>query len=496
MRVAAPLALAVAFLVVAPHLVTSSEGAPAPKVRLVVGFHDGLPADLGALLVQAEAQEVRRDEALRFVAVTTRNPEAAATLAAHPQTRYVAVDGRARTLAVPDDPEFANQWGLHAVRAPLAWGTTRGEGVLVAIVDTGIDLLHPDLAPNLYLGPRGEQGYDFVNNDTDPDDDHGHGTLVAGVVGAVADNGFGVAGVAPEATLLPVKVLDEGGEGDLSLVATGVRYAADRGAHVIVLSLGSYDDTPALRDALQYAVAKGALPIAATGNHGLTPGVLYPAAYPEAVAVGALEDDGTVPWYSNGGPEVDFVAPAEEILTTARDGRFLRRSGTSFAAPHVAGVAALFKAEDPTLGPAALVQRLRANAKDVGAAGVDVRSGYGLVNASFGPVPDPLEYAHLSGALLLPVALLPNVGAFERFLAEPDRARLVLNLVYSDLTPFGNAVVTLQDEVTRETVGRFVMPSGGGTVETRVAPGVYRVTVTSFGGVALDYSLTVTGHSG
>lgn len=244
-----------------------------------------------------------------------------------------------------------------------------GEGVEVALLDTGIDLKHPDLKANV-LG-----GIDLINGDEDPQDDNGHGTGVAGVL-AAAENGQGLVGVAPKASLWAIKILRHDEQGSISDLIRGIEWAVERGAEIINMSLGTEEDNPALHEAIRAAYRAGVLLIAAAGNKGDR--VLFPAAYPEVIAVAATDENDRRAWFSNMGPEVELTAPGADLVTTGLKGGYQIRSGTSFAAPHVSGVAALVYSTG--LGDARAVrQRLAETAEDLGLA--ITAQGYGLVDA-------------------------------------------------------------------------------------------------------------------
>jgi subtilisin family serine protease len=281
-----------------------------------------------------------------------------------------------------NDPLFqaGRQYGLHQIRALDGWGYSTGsESIIIAIVDTGIDLAHPDLADKII------PGYDFVNNDPIPQDDHGHGTHVAGIAAAVTNNGIGIAGVSWGARLLPVKVLNEQGWGYTSAIAAGIVWAADRGARVINLSLGGPASTT-LREAVNYAVGKGALVVAAAGNSGnSTPN--YPGAYPAAISVAATDSTNRRASFSNFGPFVDLAAPGVSIYSTVPTGScdlchpsgYRALSGTSMATPMVAGVLAILAGLAPEASPAGLRAAVEQSALDLGPAGRDDEYGFGLV---------------------------------------------------------------------------------------------------------------------
>jgi len=286
---------------------------------------------------------------------------------------------------VPDDPYFVHQWNLEQIGMPVAWTHTRGAGITVAVVDTGVlyrtagrFVQVPDLGRTEMV-----DGYDFVDGDAFPDDEHGHGTHVAGTVAQSTDNGLGVAGVAFGARLMPVRVLDGGGAGRWGAVAAGIRWAADHGADVINLSLGGGTPSRVIQRAIVHAHERGVVVVAAAGNTGQGR-VGYPAAHEHVIAVGAVRCDETLTRYSSYGEALDIAAPGGDltvdqngdglpdgILQNTMVGRdparhdYLALQGTSMASPHVAAAAALVRA----LGvrdPDAVEAVLTATAKDRG----------------------------------------------------------------------------------------------------------------------------------
>lgn len=286
----------------------------------------------------------------------------------------------------PDDPYYVGglQWPLNEVNAPRAWGLSTGENVLIAVLDSGADLDHPDLIGKL----RTDIDKDFVTGDHGDDvadDDHGHGTHVAGIAAATTDNGIGVAGVGWEATILPLKVLDETGNGDGVTLAAAIRYAADRGADVINVSLGGPTYCPdSVRSAVDYAYNKGVLLVAAAGNHGGSNGPnaeMFPANCERVLGVAATEQDDDVASYSNYGGHVSVAAPGSYVYNTLMGGSYGYMSGTSMATPHVAGLAALVRARYPSYTPDEIASALLDNAVDLRAAGWDQYSGCGRIDA-------------------------------------------------------------------------------------------------------------------
>ena len=300
------------------------------------------------------------------------------------------------------DPSFSlGQWGIRKTHVDQAWDVTRGSSaIIVAVIDTGIDANHPDLAGVPLPGAT------FL---TSPDpqcpvgsaiDDNGHGTHVAGLIAANGNNGQGIAGVAFGVRILPIKALDCQGSGLLSDVASSVMWATDRGARIINISLGSSSAQSTLQDAIRYAVAHNVLVVTAAGNCGVVStrcGTMnepqFPGAYPESFAVGATDANDLRASYSNVNSYVALSAPGSRIWSTTPtypttlskatpdSTSYAAFSGTSQAAPFAAGVAALVLSKDPTLTTTQLADRLRATADDLGVAGPDPEFGAGRVNA-------------------------------------------------------------------------------------------------------------------
>jgi subtilisin family serine protease len=284
------------------------------------------------------------------------------------------------------DPRAPEQWSLQGdgpMGAETAWRQTTGADVTVAVVDSGVDLTHPDLAPNLWTN-AGEipgngvdddgngyvddvHGYDFVAGDGTPQDENGHGTHVAGILGARGGNGIGGSGVAWRVRLMPIRVLDADARGTTTAVAQGIRYAVDNGARIVNLSLAGPAGTPDLEDAVRYAQDHGVLIVVAAGNDGadLTSAPAYPASYtePNVIGVAATTEAGNLSTVSDYGPGADLAAPGEQILSTALGGGYEWRTGTSMAAPHVAGALVLLAAARPDLDADALRDALLSSAR-------------------------------------------------------------------------------------------------------------------------------------
>lgn len=332
----------------------------------------------GAALLAAEGAAPRGELAAVDVAVVRlpRGKRAAAQrrLRASGRFRFVERNYLARAAEVPDDPEYPLQWALPRLGAPEVWGLERGGGITIAVVDSGVDTAHPDLEANLL------PGYNAIQPSAEPLDDHGHGTRMAGIAAARGFDAFGVIGLAPEARLLPVKALDASGHGTYADVARGIIEAVDRGARVVSLSLGGPVSSFTLSSAVDYAVSRGVVVVAAAGNAGNSVPT-YPAAYPAAIAVGATDDDDRRASFSGYGPWLDLVAPGVGIRTTDLGGGFADSSGTSPATPLVAAAAALVIAAHPALQPAQISSLLTLTSRDVGPPGFDAQHGWGRVSA-------------------------------------------------------------------------------------------------------------------
>jgi serine protease len=305
----------------------------------------------------------------------------------------------AHATAVPNDFYYPLQWHFTAVQSEAAWDVSTGAGVVVAVLDTGIADIGNEDGVNICstITPR-----DVVNGDDDPVDGDGHGTHVSGTIAQATNNSTGVAGLAYNACILPVKVLDDTGSGDFADIADGVHYAVANGANVINMSLGtnarynvrniSYMDAE-----LDYAYANNVTVVVSSGNDGSRKNVSYPAIYPTTIAVGATDYNNNVTRYSNKGVGLDLVAPGGDttrdhnndgyvdgvLQETVIDGswNYYFFQGTSMASPHVAAVAALLVAADGSLTPDLVYQALTTTTVDLNETGYDKTSGYGLIQA-------------------------------------------------------------------------------------------------------------------
>jgi subtilisin family serine protease len=298
----------------------------------------------------------------RLLSLVRRQPLAAIALAAAAMLAGAGTASAGKISAsatvIPTDPFWGREWGPKAINAPLAWRTTRGNpAVVVAILDSGVDPAHPDLRGGLV------PGFDFVGRDDTPADDNGHGTAVAGVIGARADNGVGISGICPRCSLMPVKVATASGTASDATVASGMTWAVDHGARVINLSLGGSSFSRAVDEAIRYATARGAIVVSAAGNNGTTT-AFYPAANEGVLSVGSTDRADRLYAWSNYGSWVDVSAPGC-AFTTVLGGRYADFCGTSASAPLVAGLVGLALSAAPAASSGEIEAAVSATARPV-----------------------------------------------------------------------------------------------------------------------------------
>lgn len=282
---------------------------------------------------------------------------------------------RTMIARAPNDELYPDyQWNLPMIGTEVGWTFTRGsDKVTIAVVDTGVDLDHPDLVQRL------TSGRNILADNDNPNDDNGHGTHVAGIIASQTNNREGIAGITWFNKIMPVKVMNKDGSGTSFDVAQGIRWATDHGADVINLSLGNYQPSKVLEEAIQYAFDKNVVIIAATGNDNTDqPG--YPAAYPQVLGVSAVDQNGNRAEFSNYGTYVDVVAPGVAIASTYLGKQYAELSGTSMASPHVTALAGLIRSTYPDLSNSEVIRIIKRTTTDLGEPGTDAYYGDGLID--------------------------------------------------------------------------------------------------------------------
>jgi subtilisin family serine protease len=359
----------------APAKKPSAEAVPG---ELLIGFRSGVSAAAQKKLLK-DAGLIEKHSFKKIHGALARTSGGSATpaieqLQRDPRVRYAEPNFIVHADAVPNDPSYGQLWGMDRIDAPRAWDVTTGSsGVTVAVIDTGVDWSHPDLSSQIWINP-GENcagcrtdgtdndhngyvddwhGWDFVSDDNNPTDDHGHGTHVAGTIGATGNNGIGVAGVNWNVRVMPVKFLNAQGSGTTADAISAVLYSADNGADISNNSWAGDDFSQALADAIGVADQRDQLFVAAAGNQSNDndESPTYPASYdlPNMITVAATDEFDDIAYFSNvGRRSVDLGAPGVNIYSTWPGASYQTLSGTSMATPHVAGAAALAKAEFPS----------------------------------------------------------------------------------------------------------------------------------------------------
>lgn len=397
-------------------------GPPRSQVRqiqfspcdIVVAFEPNVPDEVKADILAANDCSLFRscrwtDRHLARVPWGQTPEWTIARLQACPEVNYAEVNAYVHSAFVPNDPLHFLQWNFQnpvngGIRMEKAWDIVQGDpNVIVAVLDTGIayeDFGQYRLAPDL-AGASFVKGYDFVNDDEHPNDDHGHGTHVAGTIVQSTNNGLGVAGVAFGCSIMPVKVLDAEGSGDHFAVASGIRFAVENGARVINMSFGSSANTRTLRDTVAWAYGQGVTIVCAMGNDFRNGNpTIYPAGYEAyCIAVGAARFDLRRAAYSGTGFHLDVLAPGGDtqvdqnndgypdgILQQTFSGNpgefaYWYLQGTSMATPHVSGLAALLISQG-VVEPGEVAEAIKKTARDLGRAGWDPEHGWGLIDAS------------------------------------------------------------------------------------------------------------------
>jgi subtilisin family serine protease len=405
---------------------------------------------------------------------------------------------------------YPDLWGILKIGAVSAWDTSKGDGIVVAVVDTGLDYNHPDIAANVWTNP-GEiagngvdddhngfiddtRGWDFVGatytnpvQSNDPIDHQGHGTHVAGTIAAVGNNGIGVIGVAWHAKVMPVKALDDHGQGPESALAPAIQYAANNGADIISASWGGSAPSQAIADAIDFAYSLGVVIVVAAGNSSEDALNFYPAALPDVITVAATDPNDNLASFSNFGSKIDVAAPGVDILSLQAEGTnlgtevapgYTRANGTSMATPHVSGLAALILSQHPNYTNEDVRQVLRNSAADLGASGFDLQFGYGRINAANAlSVPAVLEARILSPAGNTQVIAPTVISGFAR---GTTFTGYVLEYGSGTLPTTWTTFQTSSTPVANGSLGTFDA--------TAVADGQYTIRLTVFSSTAATFT--------
>jgi subtilisin len=373
------------FPLIALMLLAATLVHPLPETAVIISFAEG---GYDPTVVAAAGGRVAAEFKEMGMLYAVVPPSAFASLAQNPAVEFVESD-RQFEVAEADTSEYSESWAIEEIGAePVHSSSYTGKGIKIAVLDTGVDYKHSELAPN-YKG-----GYDFINNDNDPMDDNGHGTHVAGILAAARD-GKGIVGAAPDAEIYAIKVSDARGKGSFSGLVKGIDWSIKNGMDVVTMSITGKGGSEALAKAVEAAYSQhGLVLVAAVGNGNGD--VLYPAAYPQVIGVGSVTKDNILSPFSLTGSEVELVAPGSGIKSTSIGGKYSLSSGTSMATPLVTGALALLLGSDEKAWEDAgmvngdgawtndeLREVLRSTAKDLGGKGKDDSFGYGLLNLDF-----------------------------------------------------------------------------------------------------------------
>ncbi len=393
--------MAVALLATRPPAAAPGERSRADQVEpteVIVGYAPGIGESKRSEVAQAlqltKQGEIKALNAVIYTTGESDTPREVADRVRHlhqADVLFVEPNVLLTPEQLPNDPLFNTEWHLPKVGIDTGWDVTVGSSTTVAVLDTGVDCTHPDLVDNC------RPGFNIPSNNTNTADIYGHGTKVAGVIAAIADNGLGVAGAAHQASIMPIRITnDSQGMASYSDIANGILYAADHGVKIANVSYAAYD-SQTIASAAAYLVARGGILTMAAGNAGTVSTVKND---PNFIVVSATDSsDARTPWSTYGSP-VDTAAPGSAISTTAPGGGFISMSGTSFAAPLTAAVAALVWSAVPTLSNVEVQNVLLGTAVDKGSAGYDQEYGFGRLDAKAAVA------AALSGAI--PTITYPN----------------------------------------------------------------------------------------
>lgn len=430
--------------------------------RLLVQPRPGLPeSEFAKILKPHGGMQVGKIDQInvRIIQVQVGSEKAIEALLKHNKhLKFAERDMILKSEMTANDSLYASEWHLAKIGVPTAWDSSQGAKITVAILDSGVDGTHPDLATKMVAG------WNFYDNNSVTSDVYGHGTKVAGAAAAITNNSIGVASVAPGALIMPIRVTDTSGMGYLGLMASGVTWAADRGARVANLSFSAAGGYSTLQTAAQYMKNKGGVVVTAAGNDYTA--ITFAPSDTNIVVSATDMNDQKAAW-SNYGQFVDIAAPGTSIWTTVKGGTYGSVAGTSFATPVTAGVVALMMAANPTLGAADVEKALFSTALDLGTAGFDTYYGNGRINAA----------AAVSAAL----AAVPSDSAAPSVsISSPTASSKVSGLVAIDVAASDNVAVGRVDlmlgstKIASDTTG----PYGFSWDSTTVADG--NVTLTAY----------------
>lgn len=452
------------------------------KGRVIVQARAGLADAEVAKIARGHGGSARRigGTDLHIVTLPGNRSETAvqAVLAHHPQLKFAELDGIVRPSLAVNDPYAGSAWHLNKIGAPTAWDVSQGSGITIAILDTGVDVTHPDLAG------RTVAGWNFYNNTADITDAASHGTSVAGAAAASTNNGLGVAGIAGQTRIMPLRISSETGSASWSAMAQALVHAADQGVRVANISY-MVGGVSTVQSAAQYMKSKGGLVFVSGGNYGT---LLTDAPTTTMIPVSATDTNDGKPSWSSYGPIIALAAPGTGIYSTLKGGGYGAVSGTSYASPVAAGVAAAVMAANPALSAAQVESILFTTARDLGAAGRDDVFGHGRVDAA----------AAVQKALATAAAdtTAPSVAV-----TSPTAAVTVSGLVAVNVAAADNIGVTRVDLLVNGSVvaSDVVTPFGFSWDSTSVADGMAAVSARAYdgaGNLATSSSVSVNVSNG
>jgi subtilisin family serine protease len=388
----------------------------------------------------------------------------AALLKSNKHVKFAEPDMLVKGAGAANDPYAGSEWHIPKIQADAAWDVTTGNGVTIAILDSGVDGTHPDLAGKLVAG------WNFLDNNSNAADVNGHGTAVAGAAAAATNNSAGIAAVAGGAMIMPIRIADANAYAYWSTVAQGLTWAADKGAHVANISYNGVSGSSTVQSAAQYLKNKGGVTVVAAGNSGAEELI---AASDTIVSVSATDSSDLKTSFSSYGKYIDVAAPGIDIWTTVRGGSYQKWWGTSLASPVVAGVVGLMKAANPSLGAADIENLLFSTAVDLGTAGWDAYYGRGRVNA--GAAVQAARVATAADTIAPTVAIgNPTAGSTLKGLVAIDvtasdnvavsRVDLMVNgskIASDTMAPFGFSWDTTQAADGNATLTAYAYDSAG-----------------------------------